>query len=199
MAKKTELVFILDCSGSMQPLAADTVGGFNGTLAPFRKEEAEMLVTTVLFNGTSRTLHDRVPLSALPEMTAEDYQTFGCTALLDAIGGTVTHIHTIHRYARPEDVPERTVFFITTDGMENASAAYTADKVRQMIAAREKDGWEFHFLAANIAAVSTARSLGICDGHALQFDASPSGVQKSFACMARVISKDEVKRPKPKK
>ena len=187
MAKKTELVFVLDCSGSMEPLTADAVGGFNSTLATAKSEAGEVLVTTVLFNDTVRTLHDRIPVGDVPVMQKKDYGAYGSTALLDALGSTVTHIDTIHRYARPEDLPDRTVFFITTDGMENASRTYTAEQVKELISAHEKAGWEFHFLAANIDAVSTARGLGIRRGRAMRFDATPDGMREGFACMARII------------
>ena len=140
----TELVFILDRSGSMQGLEADTIGGFNSLIEKQKKEEGEALVSTVLFDHENLVLHDRVPLADVPPMTDRDYQVRGGTALLDAIGGAVHHIGNVHKYARPEDVPEHTLFVITTDGMENASHTYSSDRVKQMIEhQKQKYGWEF--------------------------------------------------------
>lgn len=161
----TELVFILDRSGSMQGLEKDTIGGFNAMLEKQKKEPGEALVSTVLFDDRIEMLHDRVKLGEVRPITEKEYCVRGCTALLDAVGGAIRHIGNIHKYARPEDVPERTLFVITTDGMENASRRYTADKVRRMIEhEKEKYGWEFLFLGANIDAVETAGSLGIAPG-----------------------------------
>ena len=146
----TELVFIIDRSGSMSGLEADTVGGFNSMIAKQKKEEGECYVSTVLFSDSCQVLHDRLRLSDVQPMTDRDYLPCGCTALLDAIGGAIHHIGNIHKYARDEDVPEKTMFVITTDGMENASHRYTSDKVKGMIERqKEKYGWEFLFIGAN--------------------------------------------------
>ena len=167
---RTELVFILDMSGSMAHLTDDTVGGFNSILKEQSGKEGEVLVTTYLFNNDSRMIHDRMPIREVPPMTEKDYRAGGCTALLDAVGGAIHHIVGIHRYARKEDIPDHTVFVITTDGMENASHRYSADRVREMIRHEtEKYGWEFLFLAANIDAVETAGSLGIDAAHAVDY------------------------------
>ena len=161
----TELVFIIDKSGSMSGFESDTVGGFNAVIEKQRAEEGRVLVSTVLFNNYSEVIHDRVPIEEIKPMTAENYRVGGCTALLDAIGGAIHHIGNIHKYARPEDVPEKTIFLITTDGMENASQQYGSDKVKEMIRKREEEnGWEFVFVAANIDAVNTAASIGIRRG-----------------------------------
>ena len=158
----TELVFILDRSGSMSGLEADTIGGFNSLIEKQRRQDGECYVSTILFDNDSQVLHDRVRLADVKPMTDRDYTVRGCTALLDAIGGAIRHIAHIHKYARPKDVPEHTVFVITTDGMENASRHYDAERVKRMIEhEKEKYGWEFLFLAANIDAVQTAKRYGI--------------------------------------
>ena len=149
----TELVFILDRSGSMSGLENDTIGGFNSLIGRQRLEKGECLVSTVLFNEKSVVLHDRIALDRVPEMKKEDYVPSGMTALIDAIGGAIRHIRNIHKYARAEDVPERTLFVITTDGLENASRNFSADDVRRMIERqKEENNWEFLFIGANIDA-----------------------------------------------
>ena len=169
----TEIVFILDRSGSMGGLEADTIGGFNGLIKKQRKESGEALVSSVLFDDVCEVLHDRVSMEQVEEMTADTYFVRGCTALLDAMGGAIHHIGNIHKYARDEDRPEKTLFIITTDGMENASHRYTYDKVKQMVERQKaKYGWEFLFLGANMDAIAAASDIGICadlcraaDGH----------------------------------
>ena len=156
-----ELVFILDRSGSMQGLEGDTIGGFNAMIEKQKKELGEVFVSTVLFDDQTEVLHDRVSLEKIRPITEKEYYVRGCTALLDAIGGAIHHIGNIHKYARPEDVPEHTLFVITTDGMENASRRYSTRRVKEMIQRqKEKYGWEFLFLGANIDAVETAGHLG---------------------------------------
>ena len=154
----TEIVFILDRSGSMSGLEADTIGGFNSTIEKQKRKNGEALISTVLFDNVSEVIHDRVPVQKVEPMTDKDYYVHGCTALLDAIGGAIHHIGNIHKYARIEDVPEHTLFVITTDGMENASRRYDSEKVKKLIERqKEKYGWEFLFLGANIDAVETAK------------------------------------------
>ncbi len=172
----TELVFILDKSGSMAHLVSDTVGGFNSMIEKQKRMEGECLVTTVLFNTANAIVHDRKPLREMKPLTPDDYVPCGGTALLDAVGSTVHHIEQIHKYARREDVPEHTMFVITTDGMENASRRYTHDSVKRLIKAKKECGWEFVFLGANIDAVSTAESIGISYDRAADFVADPMGV-----------------------
>ena len=174
----TELVFILDMSGSMEHLTDDTVGGFNSLLKEHAGKEGEVLVTTYLFNSDSRMLHDRLPIREVPAMTTSDYRTGGCTALIDALGDAIRHIVSIYRYARKEDIPEHTIFVITTDGMENASHRYSAGQVRQMIThEQEKYGWEFIYLAANIDAVETAARYGIDRDRAINYMADSAGTE----------------------
>ena len=185
----TELVFILDRSGSMAGLESDTVGGFNGMLKKQKAEEGAAYVTTVLFDDQLETLHDRIPLLQVPEITEKEYFVRGCTALIDAIGTTVSHIEKIHKYARPEDVPAHTVFIITTDGLENASRTYTSDQVKKMIERKkEKDGWEFLFIGANIDAVETARHIGISADRAVNYHADQRGTRVVFDCVSAPLS-----------
>ena len=185
----TELVFILDRSGSMSGLEEDTIGGFNSMIEKQKKEEGECLVSVVLFDNDCSVLYDRVPISEVPVMTDREYYTRGCTALLDAMGGAIHHIGNVHKYARAEDVPEKTVFVVTTDGMENASRIYSADKVRQMVKhEQEKYGWEFLFLGANIDAVETARRYGLREGHAVRFRNDKEGIDLNYKVMSETIT-----------
>ena len=185
----TELVFILDRSGSMAGLEKDTIGGFNAMIEKQKKQEGECYVSTVLFDDVSEVLHDRVKLSEINPMTDNDYTVRGCTALLDAIGGAIHHIGNIHKYARAEDVPEHTVFIITTDGMENASRRYTSEKIKGMIERqKEKYGWEFLFVAANIDAVETASRIGIKRERAANYKATKEGTTKLYAVMCETVS-----------
>ncbi|MBQ8510023.1 MAG: VWA domain-containing protein [Clostridia bacterium] len=185
----TELVFILDASGSMQPLTADTIGGFNSMLEKQKKEEGDAYVSTLLFDNDTRVVHDRLPIAQIPLMTDKDYIPGGCTALLDALGGAIHHIGNIHKYARPEDVPARTLFVIITDGMENASRQYTADKVKEMIERRKKEHkWEFLFLGANIDAISTASRFGIDRDHAVEYTSDSAGTQLNYEVVSEAVS-----------
>ena len=185
----TELVFILDKSGSMSGLESDTIGGFNSMIAKQKKEDGKVFVSTVLFSDKSTVLHDRVDIGEIPDMTGKDYTPCGSTALLDAIGDSVKHIRNIHKYARPEDVPEHTMFVITTDGMENSSSRYDHAKVKKMIEKRkEKDGWEFLFIGANIDAVSVAKQVGISADRTANYRSDGMGTQKVFAAMCAPIA-----------
>ena len=184
----TELVFILDRSGSMRGLEADTIGGFNAMLDKQRAEPGEALVSTVLFDSECQVIHDRVPLDRVPALTEREYYVRGCTALLDAIGGAVHHIGNVHKYARPEDVPARTLFVITTDGMENASRRYSSDRVKQMIQHQKaRYGWEFLFLGANIDAVETAGHFGIAPDRAVNYRSDPRGTRLNYEVLSRTI------------
>ena len=192
----TELVFILDRSGSMSGLEGDTIGGFNSMIEKQKKQEGECYVSTVLFDNESQVLHDRVKLQDVPLMTDNDYTVRGCTALIDAIGGAIRHIGNIHKYARTEDVPEHTMFIITTDGHENASRRYTADKVRSMIERqKEKYGWEFLFIGANIDAVETAARYGISKDRAVNYKADSEGTHVLYDTVARAVCSVRAKAP----
>ena len=185
----TELVFILDRSGSMRGLEGDTIGGFNSMIEKQKKEEGEAWVSTILFDNRSEVLHDRLKLADVPEMTDRDYTVRGCTALLDAIGGAIRHIGNIHKYARPEDVPAHTMFVITTDGMENASKEFSSDDVKEMIRRqKEQYGWEFLFLGANIDAVETAKHFGIDEDRAVTYRSDSAGTQLNYAVVAEAVS-----------
>ena len=183
----TELVFILDRSGSMEGLEADTIGGFNSMLKKQQAEEGEAFVSTVLFDDESQVLHDRLPLKQVPKMTGKDYQVGGCTALIDAIGGAIRHIRNIHKYARPEDVPAHTLFVITTDGMENASHCFSSAEVKKMIRQQEEHGWEFLFIGANIDAVETASRIGIRKDRAVNYHADRKGTKVLYDALAAPI------------
>ena len=185
----TELVFILDRSGSMSGLEADTIGGFNSLIAKQKKEEGEALISTVLFDDRQEVLYDRVPLNKIAQMTEEQYYVRGCTALLDAIGGAIHHIGNVHKYAREEDIPEKTLFIITTDGMENSSRQYTYDKVREMVTnQKEKYNWEFLFLGANIDAIATAARFGIARERAVNFENDSEGTQLNYEVLNVAVS-----------
>lgn len=184
----TELVFILDRSGSMSGLESDTIGGFNAMIQKQRKEDGECYVSTVLFDDYSEVLHDRVKLSEIRPMTDNEYTVRGCTALIDALGGAIHHIGNVHKYARPEDVPAHTMFIITTDGMENSSHKYTSERVKQMIQRqKEKYGWEFLFIGANIDAVETAAKYGIDSNRAVNYNADKEGTKILFKSVSKAV------------
>ena len=183
---QTELVFILDRSGSMSGLESDTIGGFNGMIAQHRSEGGDVLVSTVLFDHEHEVVHDRVRIADVPALTSKEYYTRGCTALLDAMGDAIHHIKNVHKYARAEDRPARTMFIITTDGMENSSTRYTADQVRAMVKQQEEAGWEFVFLGANIDAVQVAGGLGIRAENAVEFACDAAGVRENFASLSHM-------------
>ena len=185
----TEMVFILDRSGSMAGLVADTIGGFNGMIERQKREPGKALVSTVLFSNDSVVLHDRVPLERVEPMTERQYRVGGGTALIDAIGGAIHHIALVHKYIREEDRPEHTIFVITTDGMENASHRYTSDEVKAMVKKeKEKYGWEFLFLGANIDAVETAAHFGIDRDRAVTYRNDPRGQALNYAGVSEAVS-----------
>lgn len=184
----TELVFILDRSGSMSGLEKDTIGGFNAMIEKQKKQDGECVVSTVLFNNDSQVIHDRVPLDKIEPITERDYYVSGGTALIDAIGGAIHHIGNVHKYARPEDVPENTIFIITTDGCENASRRYSSDRVKHMIERQKsKFGWEFLFIGANIDAVETAKHYGIDQDRAVNYHADAQGTDIVYATVSQAV------------
>lgn len=185
----TELVFILDRSGSMSGLEKDTIGGFNSMLEKQRREKGEAVVSTVLFDNETEVIHDRVPIADVPNLTDREYFVRGCTALLDAVGGAIHHIGNVHKYARKEDVPDKTLFIITTDGMENASRRYTYEKVRRMTERQKKRyGWEFLFLGANIDAAAEAERFGIDRSMAANFHCDEEGTALNYEVISEAIS-----------
>lgn len=188
-AETTEMVFILDRSGSMAGLETDTIGGFNAMIEKQKKQPGKAYVSTVLFDTSTTVLHDRAELTTVKPMTADDYFAGGCTALLDAIGGAINHIGNIHKYARQEDVPAHTVFVITTDGMENASRRYSKSDIKRMIERqRSKYGWEFLFIGANIDAVDTAESFGIERSRAVNYHADKKGTKVVYDAISAPLT-----------
>ena len=186
----TEIVFILDRSGSMAGLEADTIGGFNAMFEKQKAEPGQALVSTVLFDNEIQVIHDRVPLEKIPPLTEKEYFVRGCTALLDAVGGAIHHIGNVHKYAREEDRPEKTLFVITTDGMENASRRYSYDRVRAMVQRQqEKYGWEFLFLGANMDAVKEAARFGISSDRAVRFENDAQGVAVNYHVVSETVSR----------
>ena len=192
----TELVFILDRSGSMGGLEKDTIGGFNSMIEKQKAEAGEALISTVLFDNETEVIHDRLSLKDIPRMTEKEYYVRGCTALLDAVGGAIHHIGNVHKYAREEDRPEKTLFVITTDGMENASRRYSYDKVKTMIQ-RQKDkyGWEFLFLGANIDAAREAARFGIDADRAANYHADTVGTAVIYEAMNQAVCNVRACRP----
>ena len=192
----TELVFILDRSGSMAGLEGDTIGGFNSMIEKQKAEPGEAIVSTVLFDNCSKVIHDRLPLGRVPALTRKEYYVRGCTALLDAVGGAIHHIGNVHKYAREEDRPERTLFVITTDGMENASRAYDYRRVKALIERqKERYGWEFLFLGANIDAAKEAARFGITADRAANYHADHEGTNVIYEAVSETVCSFRAARP----
>ncbi len=185
----TELVFILDRSGSMAGLEDDTIGGFNAMLEKQTQTPGDAFVSTILFDNVSDVIHDRLDIREVTPMTRKEYYVRGCTALLDAVGNAISHISNIHKYARQEDRPEKTLFVITTDGMENASHQYTYNKVKAMIESKKELGWEFLFLGANIDAAKEAARFGISREHAANYHADKKGTGVIYEAVGEAVSK----------
>ena len=185
----TEMVFILDRSGSMSGLEKDTIGGYNSLLEKQKKEEGQAYVSTILFDHKQEVVHDRVLLSKVKPLTEKEYYVRGCTALLDALGSAINHIKNVHKYAREEDRPEKTIFVITTDGMENASQEYSYAKVKKMVEEQKrKNGWEFLFLGANIDAVAEAEKFGISEDRATNFNCDSEGTKLNYEVLGEAVA-----------
>ena len=192
----TEIVFILDRSGSMAGLEDDTIGGFNAMIQKQKAEDGEAYVSTVLFDNHTQVIHDRVDIRKIRPMTRKDYYVRGCTALLDAVGKSIRHIGNVHKYAREEDRPEKTIFVITTDGMENASREYSYERVRKMIEhQQEKYGWEFLFLGANIDAAKEAARFGITEDRAANYHADSVGTAVIYEAVSEAVCNVRASRP----
>ena len=192
----TELVFILDRSGSMSGLEKDTIGGFNAMIEKQKAEAGEAIISTVLFDTYTEVIHDRLPLGSVPKMTEKEYYVRGCTALLDAVGDAIHHIGLVHKYAREEDRPGKTLFVITSDGMENASRRYSYDKVKSMInRKKEKYGWEFLFLGANIDAAREAARFGIDADRAANYHADSKGTEVIYKAVNETVCNFRASRP----
>ena len=186
----TEIVFILDRSGSMGGLESDTIGGFNSMIAKQQKEEGEAIVSTVLFDDECEVIHDRVAIGDVKKLTDKDYYVRGCTALLDAVGGAIHHIGNVHKYAREEDRPAKTLFVITTDGLENASREYTFKGVKKMIERQKKKyNWEFLFLGANIDAIEVAGNMGISRDRAANYNCDEEGTALNYQVLEAAVSR----------
>ena len=184
----TEIIFILDRSGSMFPTIDDTIGGFNATIEKQKNIEGECLVSTVLFNEHSKVLHDRVDLKNINELTKKEYDVNGCTALLDAIGDAIHHIKNVHKYIREEDRPEKTMFIITTDGMENASRKYNYNNIKRVIEAQKEQGWEFIFLGANIDAYEEGKKFGISEDCICDYSQDKEGINIQYSRISNAMS-----------
>ena len=180
----TELVFIVDRSGSMGGLESDTIGGINATLAKNRKLDGEAIVSIVLFDNTSEVLVDRVPIEQVKDLSREDYQVRGCTALLDAVGDSIRHIGRVQGYMPDEYKAEHVIFVITTDGLENASQRHSYNDVKRAIEQRTEEGWEFVFLGANIDAVGEAARIGIAADRAATYVADGAGIDVMYEGVA---------------
>ena len=186
--EKVEVVFILDRSGSMCGLEEDTIGGFNATLKEQKQQPGEVLWSTVLFDDRHEVIHDRVPIKKVKELTPNEYYVRGSTALLDAVGRAIHHIKNVHKYARKEDIPDKTLFVITTDGYENASVEYTYKKVKDMIQTQtNKSGWEFVFLGANIDAAEVGESMGIDRKRSATFHNDSTGIMTNFKSINTIL------------
>ena len=185
----TEVVFILDRSGSMSGLEADTIGGYNSMLKKQKQEEGEAIISTVLFDDKAEILHDRKSLDQVEEITDKDYYVRGCTALLDAVGGAIHHIGKVQKGMSEEERPEKTLFIITTDGMENSSRRYSYDKVKKMVEKKKnKQHWEFIFLGANIDAVEVAGRFGVAANRAVRYECDSAGTALNFHVMSKMVS-----------
>lgn len=190
MKAATEIVFILDRSGSMAGLESDTIGGFNALIEKQKRQGSAARISLILFDDQTDIVLDRVPIMQVGALSEDEYYVRGCTALLDAVGKSITHFSWLHQSMRKENRPEKTLFIITTDGMENSSQEYSLSQVRNLIEKqKERYHWEFLFLGANIDAVKTADSMGIRANRSANFHADEKGLMKKFKAIDSVISK----------
>lgn len=186
----TEVVFILDKSGSMSGLEKDTIGGFNSLIEKQRKEPGEAIVSTVLFSDNSTVIHNRVNIKKIPLLTSKEYYVSGCTALLDAVGNAINYINKKHSETKEDEIPEKTLFIITTDGQENSSREFTYTKIKNLIEnMKEKNKWEFIFLGANIDTVTEARKFGIDEDNAVSYNCDEIGIKLNYDSLGEAISK----------
>ncbi len=186
----TEVVFILDRSGSMGGLEADTIGGYNSMLARQKEEEGDVLISTVLFDDRTEVIHDRRSLKDVDPLTDKEYYVRGCTALLDAIGGSIHHINQVQKALPEEQRPDKTIFIITTDGLENASKVYDYDKVKKMVEKKKaKKGWEFIFMGANIDAIDVANKFGVAANRAVTYESDCAGTSINYSIMGDIVSR----------
>ncbi len=183
----------------MSGLESDTIGGFNSMINQHKNTDAEAYVSTVLFNYKSTVIHDRLLIADVPELTNKEYSVGGSTALLDAMGDAIKHIRNIHKYARPEDVPAKTIFIITTDGMENASQRYDYDAIKKLVEEQKTKGWDFVFMGANIDSFDVASHLGISARRTVNYHNDAKGTQARFDAMSSffgaamsAVSMDEI-------
>lgn len=185
----TELVFILDRSGSMSGLEDDTIGGYNALLEKQKKEAGEAIITTVLFDDKYELLHDRINLRGVEAITDKEYYVRGTTALLDAVGKTINKVRNVQKHTNQDEQAEHVMFVITTDGMENASREYSYEKVNKLINhQKENYGWEFIFLGANIDAIVTAERFGIDKDRAANYHADSEGTRLNYKVLSQAIS-----------
>ncbi len=184
----TELVVIIDKSGSMSGLESDVVGGFNSLIEEQKKLEGDVTVTTLLFDDCYYIIHDRENINNIKPMEASIYKPSGCTALLDTLGSAVMHIKSIYKSLKEDAIPEHTIFSIMTDGYENASHKFTYDMVKELISGEEKNGWQFIYQAANIDAKKEGSKLGINLDNVDDFECTPDGVCNNFAtCSNKIV------------
>ena len=186
----TELVFILDKSGSMSGLEKDTIGGFNSMIADQKKEEGEVIISTVLFDTYVKVLHDRKDIRKVSKLTDKDYRPGGCTALLDALGNAISHIESVQMDMPEDERPAKTMFVITTDGQENSSREYTYANIKKMVRKmQQKKDWEFLFLGANMDAIGAAADIGIRADRAVRYECDSAGTALNYSVLSKTVGK----------
>lgn len=192
----TELVFILDRSGSMSGLEADTIGGFNSMIERQKKQEGDVVISTVLFDDKVNVLHNRKDLKQIKKLTDRDYYVGGCTALLDALGGAITHIDKVQKELPEGERPEKTMFVITTDGMENASKEFNYTAIKNLVKTKQKkQGWEFLFLGANMDAIKAAGDIGIRADRSVRYHSDSAGTAVNYSALGKAVSRFRMAEP----